>query len=66
MTTKATLARVEEAYRAVNSLYFALPKGAESHLVKRAKKHLRAALCDLIICQEMPARPPRRLLACTN
>jgi hypothetical protein len=65
MNTKATLARVEDAYTAVNSLVRTLPKGPESHLLKRAKKHLRAALCDLIICQEMPARP-RRLLACKN
>ncbi|HMF18448.1 MAG TPA: hypothetical protein VKE98_14655 [Gemmataceae bacterium] len=66
MNTNATLARVEEAYRAVNSLLQTSHKGLETQLIKRAKKHLRAALCDLILSQEILARPPQQLLACTN
>ena len=66
MNTNAALARVEEAYSAVNFLLKTTPKGPETHLAKRAKKHLRAALCDLILCQEMPVIRPRRLLACKN
>ncbi len=65
MLSKAALARVEEAYSAVNSLLKNLGKTRESHLARRAKKHLRAALCDLILCQGLPARP-RRLLACKS
>jgi hypothetical protein len=65
MISKATLARVEEAYSAVTSHLKTMPKGPEAHLVKRAKRHLRAALCDLILSQEAPALP-RRLLACKN
>lgn len=66
MNTKATLARVEEAYSAVNSLLKSIPKGPQTLLAKRAKKHLRAALCDLIICQQVPMRPRRLLAACKN
>ena len=65
MITKAALARVEQAYSAVNSLLKTMPKGPEAQLIKRAKRQLRAALCDLILSQEAPA-VPRRLLACKN
>jgi len=65
MITKAALARVEQAYSAVNSLLKTMPQGPEAQLIKRAKRHLRAALCDLILSQETPALP-RRLLACKN
>lgn len=67
MNTKATLARVEDAYSAVNLLLRTMHKGPEAHLVKRAKKHIRAALCDLILCQEVaPRLRTTRLLACKN
>jgi hypothetical protein len=66
MNTNAALARVEEAYTAVNAMLRTAPKGPEAHLAKRAKKHLRAALCDLILCQEIPVVRPRRLLVCKN
>ena len=47
------LACLEEAIAAVNSQLQKMGKNVKWTL--RAKRHLRAALCDLIISQELPA-----------
>jgi hypothetical protein len=58
---------VEDAYSAVNLLLKTMHKGPEAHLAKRAKKHIRAALCDLILCHEIaPRLRTPRLMVCKN